>query len=281
MNTEIIGTTVKLPILRLIEHGAILDGDELGDILLPQRYITEDFKENDEVAVFVYFDSEDRIVATTEKPRIQRNQFAFLDVKEVNKVGAFMDWGLSKDLLIPFREQKANIMEDGNYLTFCYYDASSNRLVGSTKTERFLDNAPPEFEINDLVDVLLVEEHELGFKLIVNNLFSGMLYKSDTFSQVHVGLKTKAYIKKVREDDKIDVGLQPSGFERVSSQEDMILNYLHQNNGFMPISDKSEPELIYTTFEMSKKTFKKILGTLYKSRKVIVEKNGVYLNTED
>lgn len=281
MNTAIIGNIVQLPILRLIEHGAILDGDDLGDILLPQRYILDEYQEGDEVEVFVYFDSEDRIVATTEIPLVKRNQFAFLDVMETNRVGAFMNWGLSKDLLVPFREQKSNIVEDGNYLTFCYYDPESNRLVGSTKVEKFLDNIPPDFALNDKVEVLLTEEHELGYKLIVDNQFSGMLYKSDTFSQVYVGLKTTAYVKKVREDDKIDVSLQPSGVERTTSQENVILSYLQAQNGFMTFTDKSSPEEIYAAFEMSKKTFKKVIGALYKSRLVSIEKDGVYLITED
>jgi len=277
MDIESIGTTTQLPILRVIEHGAILDGGELGDILLPQRYMQPEFEEGTVVDVFVYFDSEDRIVATTETPFVKRNQFAFLDVKEVNRVGAFMEWGLKKDLFIPFREQKANIKDGGNYLVFCYYDEESSRLVGSTKVEKFLDNVIPEFERNDIVDILIVEEHEIGHRVIVNDLFFGMLYASDTFAPVHVGLKMKAYVKKVREDDKIDVSLQPDGVERIASQQDPIIAYLKHNDGFMPLTDKSDPELIYETFQMSKKTFKRAIGVLYKARRIRIGDNGIRL----
>ena len=277
IDTSIIGRRAELTVLRVIAHGVILDGGDLGDILLPKRYVDENVKEDDSIDVFVYFDSEDRIVATTEHPYVMRDEFAFLDVKEVNKVGAFMDWGLLKDLFIPFREQKANIQENGNYLIFCYYDHESERLVGSTKTLKFLDTVPPVYNFGDEVELLIVEEHELGFKCIVDNLFSGMIYHNEIFTPVYVGEKRKGYVKAVREDDKIDASLQPLGKESSLQKRDPIIEYLKKHDGVMFLTDKSEPEMIYEAFGMSKKNFKKALGHLYKEQQIRIEKDRVVL----
>lgn len=277
---EIIGRITRLQILRLIAHGAILNGEDLGDILLPLRYLASELKEGDFVEVFIYFDSEDRIVATTETPLVQRDEFAFLDVKEVNRVGAFMDWGLMKDLFIPFAEQKATIQADGNYLVYCYFDENSQRLVGSTKVEKFLDTIPPEYDRNQQVDLLVVEEHELGHRVIVDQRFSGMLYKSDTFSPIHVGQKTKGYVAKIREDEKIDVSLQPVGVERFANQQDPILNYLIEQGGCMRLTDKSTPEEVYNSLQMSKKTFKRAVGVLYKAGKIRIEEDKICLSKQ-
>jgi predicted RNA-binding protein (virulence factor B family) len=278
MNTEIIGNYVDLIVLRIIEHGAILDGDELGDILLPKRYTPTNLSDGMSIHVFVYFDSEDRIVATTEKPKIMRNQFAFLDVKETNRVGAFMDWGLAKDLLVPFAEQKATLQEEGNYLVFCYFDSSSGRLVGSSKVEKFLNNEPPELTHNEEVKILVVEEHRLGYKVIVNHSYQGMLYASDTFSPIHVGMQCSAFVKKVRDDFKIDLSLQADGYQRVEDNETKILQFLKDNGKKMDFNDKTDPQTIYAHFEMSKKTFKKVIGALYKARKIRIENDMIYLN---
>jgi uncharacterized protein len=277
LDTTIIGRRADLQVLRIIPHGAILDGGDLGDILLPKRYISDDLHEEDTINVFVYFDSEDRIVATTEQPFVMRDQFAFLDVKEANKVGAFMDWGLMKDLFIPFREQKATIKNTGNYLIFCYYDNESERLVGSTKTLKFLDTVPPDYSINDEVEILLVEEHELGFRCIVDHLFTGMLYANEIFSPKYVGDKMKAYVKKVREDDKIDVSLQPVGAQLSKQLKDPIVEYLLANDKVMFINDKSDPQLIYDAFGMSKKTFKKAIGHLYREKRIRILEDRITL----
>lgn len=277
LDTTIIGRRAELSVLRIIPHGAILDGGDLGDILLPQRYVDSELKEDDKIDVFVYFDSEDRIVATTEQPYVMRDQFAFLDVKEVNKIGAFMDWGLLKDLFIPFREQKANIQSGGNYLIFCYYDQESERLVGSTKTLKFLDVTPPEYNFRDAVEILITDEHELGFRCIVDHLYSGMIYHNEIFSPVYIGETHKAYVKNIREDDKIDVSLQPIGTQQSTSKKDPIIEYLKSHDGVMFITDKSEPEMIYETFGMSKKTFKKAIGHLYKEQRIRLEKDKITL----
>lgn len=278
IDTSIIGQFADLKVLRIIPHGAVLDGEQLGDILLPKRYCSEQLQEEDVVRVFVYFDSEDRIVATTEEPYVKRDEFAFLDVREVNRIGAFMDWGLQKDLLIPYREQKANIQEGGNYLVYCYYDQESERLAGSTKTAKFLDTVPPEYVPDEEVNILVTEEHELGFKCIVDNLFSGMIYHNEIFTPVHIGEKRRGFVKQVREDEKIDVALQLTGKNSSHERKDPILDYLKTHDGVMFITDKSDPEMIYDTFGMSKKMFKKAVGHLYKEKIIRIEKDKIVLN---
>ena len=281
IDNSIIGRRSSLNVLRIIPHGAILDGGDLGDILLPKRYVSDELVDGDAVDVFVYFDSEDRIVATTEQPYVMRDQFAFLDVKEANKIGAFMDWGLQKDLFVPFREQKATIQANGNYLIYCYYDHESERLVGSTKTLKFLDTVPPEYQKGEEVTILITDEHELGFRCIINHLHSGMIYKNEIFTPVYVGTSYKAYIKLIREDEKIDVSLQPIGTTFSKSKKDPILEYLNAHDGVMFITDKSEPEMIYEAFGMSKKTFKKAVGHLYKEQRIRIEKDRIILLNRD
>jgi uncharacterized protein len=276
-NTEIIGRFTELPVIRLIAHGAILDGGEWGDILLPKRYVPEELNENDPIRVFVYFDSEDRIVATTETPQVQRDEFAFLEVVAVNKFGAFCDWGLSKDLFIPFAEQHVKLREGNSYPVFCYYDQETERMLGSTKILKYLDIVPNELEEGDQVDILIYGTHDLGYRCVVNNLYSGMIYQNEVFQAVHVGLHTKGFVKKIREDEKLDISLQAQGIQHSQGQVDPILAYLKGQGGTMEITDKSDPQVIYDTFGMSKKTFKKAIGHLYKQGKISIHDDCVAL----
>jgi predicted RNA-binding protein (virulence factor B family) len=278
LNEEIIGTWVSLKITRQSEPGCYLDGGELGEILLPNRYVEAGFEPGTEISVFVYLDTQNRLIASTLTPKIQRDTFAFLRCKEVSVHGAFMDWGLeAKDLFIPFKEQKADIQEGGNYLVYCYFDDNTNRLVGSTKTNKYLDTTPPDYEPNQKVDVLISGVIEIGYTCIINNMHSGMIYHNEIFDPIRVGQTIKAFVKKVREDDKIDVSIHPLGIARFQSKTPTILEFLKDNGGSMFITDKSDPELIRTTFAMSKKAFKKALGTLYKDRAIDILEDKIVL----
>jgi predicted RNA-binding protein (virulence factor B family) len=278
LNEEIIGRRVSLKIVRGSEPGLYLDGGELGEILLPNRYLEESFEEGDEIEVFVYLDAKNRLIASTLTPKIERDTFAVLRCKEISVHGAFMDWGLeAKDLFIPFKEQKADILEGGNYVVYCYFDDNTNRLVGSTKTNKYLDATPPDYEPNQAVEVLISGVIEIGYTCIINNAHSGMIYHNEIFDPIRVGDTMKAYVKKVREDDKIDVSIHPLGIARFQSKTPSILEFLKDNGGTMFITDKSDPELIRTTFAMSKKAFKKALGTLYKDRAIDILEDRIVL----
>lgn len=278
LNEEIIGRRVSLKIVRGSEPGLYLDGGELGDILLPNRYLEDSFEEGDEIEVFVYLDAKNRLISSTLTPKIERDKFAFLKCKEVSEYGAFMDWGLeAKDLFIPFKEQKADVEEGGVYVVYCYFDDNTNRLVGSTKTNKYLDTIPPDYESNQLVDVLISGVIEIGYTCIINNVHSGMIYHNEIFDPIRVGDTMKAYVKKVREDDKIDISVHPLGIARFQSKTPSILEFLKDNGGTMYITDKSDPELIRTTFAMSKKAFKKALGTLYKDRVIDILEDKIIL----
>jgi predicted RNA-binding protein (virulence factor B family) len=278
LNEDIIGTRLSLKIVRSSEPGIYLDGGELGEILLPNRYVEQNFEEGDEIGVFVYFDAKNRLIATTLTPKIERDCFAILTCKEVSQHGAFMDWGVeAKDLFIPFKEQKTDVEEGKNYVVYCYYDHNTNRLVGSTKVNRFLDLIPADYEPNQAVDVLITGVLEIGYTCIINNVHSGMIYHNEIYEPIRVGNYSKAWIKKVREDDKIDVSIHPLGVGRFQSKTPSIIEFLNSNDGVMFITDKSDPELIRTTFAMSKKAFKKALGLLYKDRLIDIQEDRIVL----
>lgn len=278
INEDVIGTQVALPILRKASPGIFLDGGELGEILLPNRYVIEEMEEGQELVVFVYLDAKNRLIASTITPKIQRDQFAYLRCKEVSQHGAFLDWGIeAKDLFVPFKEQKADLQEGGNYVIYCFYDHNTQRLVGSTKINKFLDIIPPDYEPNQEVNILVTGVLEIGYTCIIENAHSGMIYHNEMYESIRVGNIMKAYIKKVREDEKIDVSIHPLGVERFASKTPSILEFLKSNEGVMFITDKSDPELIRTTFGMSKKAFKKALGTLYKDRAIDILEDKIVM----
>lgn len=273
-----IGNYNTLEVVKELDFGMYLDGGKLGEILLPVRYIPEGLSVGDKVEVFIYLDSEDRLIATTEKPYAQVGEFAFLRVKSTNRFGAFMDWGLMKDLLVPFREQKLKMMDERSYIVYVYLDQESQRIAASAKIEKYLDNVLPDYELNQEVDILVASRAEIGFKVIVNNLHSGMLYYNEIFTDVQVGDTFKAYVKNVRDDLKIDVSLQPIGYEqRIDPLTEDILKALEENEGFIPVSDKSPADLIEDYFACSKKSFKKAVGALYKKREIEIKEDGIYL----
>ena len=226
-------------------------------------------------------DSEDRLLATTEEPYAQVDEFALLKVNSANHVGAFLDWGVSKELLVPFREQKVSMEAGRSYLVHLYVDKVSNRIAGSAKLNKFLDNVPADYQPNQEVELIIMKKTDLGYKVIIDGKHSGMVYHNQIFRPVHVGDKLPGYIKEIREDGKIDVLLQPMGYEKVVGDlEQTILDMLDENEGFLPYNDKSDSDAIMSEFHCSKKNFKKALGALYKQRKISILENGIKLSTQ-
>jgi predicted RNA-binding protein (virulence factor B family) len=272
-----IGKINTLTVNRETDNGVYLDGGEHGEILMPKKFVTDAVKEKGEAEVFVYTDSEDRLVATTETPLAMVGEFVKLQVKATSTFGAFLDWGLPKDLLVPFREQRSKMAEGNSYWVYIYLDLLSNRIAASAKLNKFLDNTPPEYEVGDEVDLIIMEETDLGYKAIVNLEHTGMLYKNQVFQTLELGIKTKGYVSKVRDDEKIDLLLEKPGYEKVDAISEKILNELRENRGFMAVSDKSSPEMIQAMFGISKKNFKKAIGGLYKKRMISFESDGIKL----
>ena len=272
-----IGRINTLDINRETENGVYLDGQELGEILMPQKFVTPEDKEAGYATVFVYTDSEDRLVATTETPIAMAGEFAVLKVVATTKFGAFLDWGLPKDLLVPFGEQKADMEEGRSYLVYIYLDLQTNRIVASAKLDKYLDNTPPEYEPGDEVDLIITDETDLGYKAVVNMEHWGMLYKNQVYKSLSKGDRLKGYVNKVREDEKIDLLLEKPGYEKVDAISQNILNELKENHGFMAVSDKSSPEMIKAMFGISKKNFKKAIGGLYRKRLIRFESDGIRL----
>jgi len=273
-----IGNYNNLRIVKELDFGVYLDGEEKGEILLPIKQVPPNVEVDDFIEVFIYNDSEDRIIATTKEPFAIVGDFVLLRTVDVTAVGAFMDWGLVKDLLVPFREQKAKFEAGRSYIVRVYLDENTQRIVASAKLDRFLDKTPAKYIEREEVDLLIQSKTDLGYKAIVNNLHWGMLYENEIFKELKVGQKIKGYIKKVREDDKIDLYLTKQGYTKVDKISQNVLHVLEDNSGFLPINDKSAPETIYKTFEISKKNFKKAIGSLYKHRLITIEKGGIRLN---
>jgi len=274
-----IGKYNTLKVLKEVDFGVYLDGESEGEILMPIRYVPKNCQPGDMVDVFLYLDSEDRPIATTEKPYAQVGEFAMLRVKSVNKIGTFLDWGIMKDLLVPFREQKVTMIEGRSYLVYIHVDEESKRIVASAKLNKFLDKTVPEYVVGQEVDLVIESETDLGYKAIVNNLHWGILYENEVFEQLAKGIKMKGYIKKVRTDNKIDLSLQPLGYVKVDPITQMILDELKKAGGFIAVSDKSEAEEVYRVFGISKKTFKQAVGSLYKKRLITIGTDGIRLNS--
>ncbi|HEY5510267.1 MAG TPA: S1-like domain-containing RNA-binding protein [Prolixibacteraceae bacterium] len=264
-----------LKVVKFVDFGVYLDGAEMGEILLPARYVPETCEVGDDLEVFIYHDSEDRIIATTEKPYAQVGEFAMLRAIAVNNVGAFLDWGLMKDLLVPFREQKMNMEAGRSYLVYVFVDPDSGRIVASAKLEKFLDNVIPEYQVGEEVSLIVESESTLGYNAIINHLHRGILYHDELPGPLNKGQQLKAYIKKVREDHKIDLSLYRPGYEQVDSISQTILDRLKEAGGFLPFTDKSDAALIFDHFAISKKVFKKAIGALYRQRRIVLEEKGI------
>ncbi|NAY91147.1 GntR family transcriptional regulator [Muricauda sp. JGD-17] len=270
-----LGNYNKLKVIRSTSVGVFLSDDEDTEVLLPNKYVPEDIQLDMELEVFCYLDHSERPIATTLKPKIVRNGYAFLEVAQVSDHGAFMDWGLEKHLLVPFREQAIKMEEGKKYVVHCYLDEKSFRLTGSSRINKFLSNEEASYEVNAEVDLLVSRKTPLGWEVIINNEHKGLLFSSDVYAPVEVGMELKGYIKNCREDHKIDVSLQPIGAKMLEPTANLILEKLNENNGFLPLHDKSSPEEIKRTLQLSKKAFKKGVGVLYRERKIEIKDDGI------
>ncbi|MGB5271691.1 S1-like domain-containing RNA-binding protein [Eudoraea sp.] len=271
-----LGNYNTLKILRETDVGLFLGDDDVDDLLLPLKYVPDEFNIGDDISVFCYLDHEERPIATTLKPLIKRNTFGWLKVAEVNEFGAFMDWGLEKHLLVPFREQQTKMIEGESYVVFCYLDEKSFRLVASSRLNKFAKNEEISLNPNDEVDLLVSRQSELGWDVIINNKYQGLVFNSEVFQPMQVGATLKGYVKKIREDNKVDVVLKPIGYLGLEPAAKQIFEQLELAGGYISLHDKSAPEEIQEMFQMSKKTFKKAIGTLYRNRKIEIKNDGIY-----
>ncbi|TRW25717.1 GntR family transcriptional regulator [Flavobacterium zepuense] len=271
-----LGKYNTLTIARDTQVGLYLtDGKD--DILLPNKYVPEEFEVGDELTVFVYLDQEERPVATTLEPYIYLNEFALLRVSYTNKFGAFMNWGLEKDLFVPFREQARPMDSGKRYLVHMHLDEKSGRLVGSSKLNQFLTNEELMVEVGEEVDLIVSHITDLGINVIINEQHKGLMYLNEVYDDLRTGDRIKGYIKAIRPDNKIDVTLQKPGFEGIEPNAEKILDELRASRGFLRLNDDSHPEDIKTVLKMSKKSFKKAIGTLYKQKLIEIKEDGIYL----
>jgi hypothetical protein len=272
-----VGGINRLIIKRKREYGAHLDGGESGDILLPKKYVPEKCKPGDDIEVFVYVDREGRLRATTQKPYVTVGHFARLRVASNTSWGAYLDWGLQKDLFVPIREQQAKMEQGKSYVVFVFLDKKTNRITASSKLDKFLDLQPPDYIEGEEVNLLIYDKTDLGYKTIVNNSNQGLIYKNEVFQKLHIGQQLKGYIKTIREDLKIDIGLQRPGYKKIDNISKGILEKIKDLGGSIAVTDKSPPEDIYSMFGVSKKTYKKAIGALYKKRLITINTNGIKL----
>jgi len=272
-----LGEYNTLEILRDTEPGLFLGDGEDGEVLLPNRYVPKVFEIDEKIEVFVYLDNEERPVATTDQPYIKNGDFALLRCNQVNNFGAFLDWGLVKELFCPFREQAFKMKAGGWYLVHCYLDDETQRLVASSKTNHFLDNKELTVAQFDEVDLIVSHPSELGMNVIVNKTHLGLVFNDDIYKDISVGDRLKGIIKKVRNDNKLDISLNQIGYRNIEPNAEHILFELQDNSGFLPLHDKSNPEDIKAQLQMSKKSFKKAIGTLYKERQITIEEDGIRL----
>ena len=272
-----LGKFNQLEVVKQVDFGMYLDGGEEGEILLPTRYVPEDCKVGDWLNVFLYLDNEERLIATTLTPLVQVGEFACLEVSWVNQFGAFLNWGLMKDLFVPFSEQKMKMQVGNKYVIHAYIDDESFRIVASAKVDRYLSKEKAPYQPGEEVTILIWQKTDLGFKAIIENMYSGLLYDSEIFQTLHTGDTLKAYIKQVREDGKIDLILQKPGFEKVDDFSKTLYRYIADHGGRIGLNDKSPAEEIYDVFGVSKKTFKKAVGDLYKKRLILLHEDGIEL----
>ncbi|WP_297702578.1 S1-like domain-containing RNA-binding protein [uncultured Eudoraea sp.] len=271
-----LGNYNTLKILRETAVGLFLGDDDVDDLLLPLKYIPEEFNIGDDISVFCYLDHEERPIATTLKPLIKRNNFGWLRVAEVNQFGAFLDWGLEKHLLVPFREQQTKMNEGESYVVFCYLDEKTFRLVASSRLNKFAKNEDISLSPKDEVDLLVSRQSELGWDVIIDNKYQGLVFKSEVFQPIKVGATLKGYVKKIREDNKVDIVLKPIGHLALEPAAKQIYEKLELAGGYISLHDKSAPEEIQQMFQMSKKAFKKAIGSLYRDRKIEIKDDGIY-----
>ncbi|MBA2650487.1 MAG: GntR family transcriptional regulator [Legionella sp.] len=271
-----VGKFNSLEVIKEVSFGCYLNGDDWGEILLPKKVVPKGAKIHDRLDVFIYFDSDDKIIATTKPPRVQMNECACLKVIDVNRVGAFLDWGLDKDLLVPVPEQQRPMQKYNSYIVYIKQD-NKGRIIASSKLDYFLDKSKHDFRQGEEVELLIADRTDLGLKVIINNSHWGLIHATDSFENLHYGNKTRGYIKTLREDGKIDVILRKIGRDSIGTLAQAILEELQNKNGFLPLHDKSTPEEIKRVFNESKKSFKSAIGLLYKKGQIIIEPEGIRL----
>lgn len=272
-----LGKINKLTIVKSVDFGLYLDGGDYWEILLPKRYVTPDMVPGSVIEVFVYLDGEERPIATTLKPLAQVGEFAYLKVKAIEKAGAFLEWGIMKDILVPFREQRSPMQAGKSYVVYLYVDKLTDRILATQKPERFFSKNKPPFKSGDAVKIMVWHTTDLGYKVIVENAWQGMLFKTDVFKPIRPGEIYTAYVKKLREDNKLDLVLEKPGYDKVKDISGSIMEKLKSKGGFIPLTDKSDPDLIYREFGVSKKMFKQAVGQLYKLRKIELTEKGIRL----
>ena len=272
-----LGKFNRLEVVKEVDFGMYLDGGDEGEILLPARYVPEGCQIGDILNVFLYLDNEERLIATTLTPLVQVGEFACLEVAWVNQFGAFLNWGLMKDLFVPFSEQKMKMQVGKKYIVHAHLDDESYRIVASAKVDRYLSKEKAEYQPGEEVNILIWQKTDLGFKAIIENKFGGLLYDSEIFQPLHTGMVLKAYVKQIREDGKIDLVLQKLGFEKVDDFSKTLLEYIREHDGYTPLNDKSPADDIYAAFGVSKKAFKKAVGDLYKKHLVVLQEDGIWL----
>lgn len=272
-----LGKINTLTIDRDTAPGLFLVNEEGHDVLLPGKYIPETYEIGDKIDVFIYLDNEERLIATTMVPHIQLHDFGWLQVRQVTRHGAFVDLGIEKDLFVPFKEQARPMQEGKRYLVYMFLDERTDRLVGTSKINKFLSNEELTVQKFDEVDLIVSHMTEVGINVIINGKHRGLMYEDEVFQDIRVGDRLKGVIKKIRSDNKIDVSLQQIGYKNIEPNAQKILTALEDNNGYLLLTDKSNPETIKHVLEMSKKSFKKAIGSLYKQRKIELREDGIYL----
>ncbi len=272
-----IGDYNTLEILRESDQGLYIADEEGNEVLLPNRYVPKEFKIWDKIEVFVYLDNEERPVAVTDKPFIKVNEFAMLRCNQVTEHGAFLDWGLLKELFCPFKEQAFKMKAGSWYLVYCYLDEKTGRLVASSKTNSFLDNKNLTVSPFAELDLIVSHPSEIGMNVIVNEKHSGLIFKEDIYNDLSIGDRLKGYVKKIRPDNKLDIGLGKIGYRNIEPNAETIMRELEDNSGFLALTDKSDPDEIKETLQMSKKSFKKAVGSLYKQHLIEIKDDGIYL----
>ncbi|WP_017903327.1 CvfB family protein [Pseudomonas asplenii] len=276
----LIGRYNSLQVVKHTNFGLYLDGAQDGEILLPNRYIPKDVPSEDEdwLNVFIYLDSDDKLIATTETPKVQVGEFASLKVKEVNSIGVFLDWGLPKDLLLPYSEEKRQLNAGDYCVVHVYLDKHTRRITATARLDRYLDKTPANYKVGQEVDLLVVETTDMGYKAIINNKHWGLIHKNEVFKFLRSGKREKGYIKQIRADGKISLSLQPVGEEAAGSLSAKILAKLRESHGVLPVSDKSDPALISDLFGVSKGNFKKAIGALYKQGRIVIHADRIELS---
>jgi predicted RNA-binding protein (virulence factor B family) len=272
-----LGEYNTLHIVRETDPGLFLADTEGNEVLLPHKYKPETYEIGDAISVFLYLDNEERPIATTLQPFVAKNNFGYLQCSDVTKYGAFMDWGLEKQLFVPFKEQARPMKEGSWYIVYVYLDEKTNRLVGSSKTDKYLDNSHLTISKFDEVDILVTHLTEKGANVIINGKHKGLIYIEDIFEDIRTGDRIKAFIKKIRDDNKIDVVLQAPGYRSIEPNANYILDELKAAGGFLPLHDKTDPDTIKNELGMSKKSFKKAIGTLYKDKQILIKDSGIEL----